>query len=421
MEFDFPSVIVDLNSSEIKAGISIGDTPTVLVPTAYSKSDDNSFFYDDDIDLHPENDVFTVFNDGVLYNWEAMPDYFRYIYKKLNVLPNMTEMPLVIAENAWSTQKSKSKALEVAFEELEVPIFSLLKRQVCTAYSLSKPAAVVVVDIDDDMVAVTPISNGKVLSKGIVRSKYGGKFLNMFAMNFIRSKLVVGKSPDSVEKALIPREFADTSMTETFQKYQITKSLQDFKECILCASMLKLDPTQTDITRENQLGMTHGSGPMEFKDYELSNRFSIRNIGTEQYKLAEPIFRPFEYARALDNARALGVPPDAQGIGNLIFSSMKSLGGTGEMYVNLLNNIVLTGKSSFIPMMEQRVIQDLRMYIQEYSISTYLAPDVIDRNSDTWVGANILTSSSVGDFDHLFVSREDYQENGENYALDKFK
>ncbi|VEU20247.1 DEKNAAC101217 [Brettanomyces naardenensis] len=423
MEFDFPSVIVDLDSAEIKAGISVGDTPTVTLPTVYSKTSPSTFVFDDNIDLHPENDVYTLFNDGVLYNWEAIPDYLRYIYGKLNVTENIKEMPLVVAENAWSPLRNKSKALQIAFEELEVPIFSLLKRQICTAYSLSKPSAVVVVDIEDDVVAVTPISNGRVLGKGMVRSKYGGDFLNVFSLNYIKNQLAAGHSPDSVEDALVPRQFQSSrdSLADTFKRYQITKSLRDFKECILSSSMLKLEPSQTDIPRENQLGMAHGSGLLEAKDYELPNRYTIKGIGIDQYKLAEPLFRPYEYATALDPAKSLGVPRDAEGVGSLIFTSMKNLGGTGEMYVNLLNNIVITGSSAFIPMMEQRIIQDLRMYIQDYSISTYLAPDVIDRNADTWVGANILTSSSVGDFEHLFISKQDYEENGESYAADKFK
>lgn len=91
------------------------------------------------------------------------------------------------------------------------------------------------------------------------------------------------------------------------------------------------------------------------------------------------------------------------------------------MYVNLLNNIVITGSTSYIPQMEQRIIQDLRMYVQDYSLSTYLAPDTIERGADSWIGASILTSCAVADFDHLFVTREEYLENGEGYALDKFK
>lgn len=90
------------------------------------------------------------------------------------------------------------------------------------------------------------------------------------------------------------------------------------------------------------------------------------------------------------------------------------------MYANLLNNIVITGTASSIPQLEQRIIQELRMFVQNYSLSAYLAPDVIERNSDAWVGANILTSSSVADFDHLFVSKQEYEESGEN-ALAKFK
>ena len=428
MEFEFPSVIIDLNSSQLRAGISNCDLPTVLVPTAYSKLNDSGsngkkYAFDDDIDLHPESDIYTLFNDGVLYNWDAMPEYLNFIYKKLQVDVNKQEIPLVLAENAWTPNKSKSKALEVAFEDLEVPLFSLLKRQVCTAYSLSKPSAAVVVDVDDDFVSVTPVSNGRVLSKGIVRTKYGGNYLRLFAMEYIKSQLANGRNQDDIEDALIPRYFQgkNMKMSDSFKRYQTGKSLDDFKENILTSSLLKVDPLQKDIPRDNQLGLTRGAGPLEQKNYELPNKYTIKNIGIDQYKLAEPIFRPYEYAKWLDPVNAYGVSSDAEGVGSLIFTSMKNVGGTGEMYVNLLNNIVISGSTSYLPQMEQRIIQDLRMYVQDYSLSTYLAPDMIERAADSWIGASILTSCAVADFDHLFVTREEYLENGEGYALEKFK
>lgn len=427
MEFDFPSVIVDLNSSQIRAGVSVTDLPSTIIPTVYSKINQKDqkkpqFIFDDDIDSHPDADIYTLFNNGVMYNWESVPDLMRYIYKDLHVSKNIHEMPLVIAENAWTPNKNKAKSLEIAFEDLEVPIFSVLKRQICTAYSLSKPNAVVVVDINDDVVSVTPITNGKVLSKGMVKSKYGGNFLSLFSMGYINSQLKLAHCPTTLDDALVARPFQGTNiaMSDSFKRYQIGKTLRDFKESILGASLYNLDPNQQDVQNEDQMVLGRGAGTIEKKNYELPNKLMIKDITIDQYKLAEPLMRPYEYSKVLDPQNGMGVPRDAHGVGSLIFASMKKLAGTGEMYANLLNNIVITGTASSIPQLEQRIIQELRMFVQNYSLSAYLAPDVIERNSDAWVGANILTSSSVADFDHLFVSKQEYEESGEN-ALAKFK
>lgn len=422
MEFDFPSVIVDLDSSQVKAGLSTSDTPNAILPTVYAKDVDGSLYFGDDIDSHPLSDIYTIFNDGLVYNWDVAPDYIRHIYDKLNVLPNLEEFPLVISENAWSTQRTRGKQLEVAFEELQVPLFSLLKRQVCTAYSVSKPNAVVVVDIGNDVVSVTPISGGRPLQKGFLRSHYGGDFLDPFSMHFLETKLKESGSTEKIEDALLPRPFRGIEqMRDSFKNYQVGRTLSDFKECILSSSLVQLDPGQSDIAHD-QLRISHGAGaPLESKNYELPNRLMIHNIGIDQYKLAGPLFRPYGFAKALDPSKALGVPPDADGVAKMIFESMRILGATADTYVNLLNNIVITGAATYIPQLEQKIVQELRMYVSDYTISTSLAPDVLSRDTDAWVGANILTSSSVGDFDHLFVSKKEYEENGESYALDRFK
>ncbi|GME75757.1 unnamed protein product [Ambrosiozyma monospora] len=421
MEFDFPSVIIDLNSSTTKAGISTFDTPTLSLPSVYSKhssSEDSPYVFGDNLDSHPANDIYTMFNEGLIYNWDAMTNYWRHIYSELH-LKDTSELPLIITENAWNTKKNRTKAVQVAFEELEVPIFSILKRQICTAYSVSRPSAVVVVDIDEDLVSVTPISNGKVLNKGIQRTKFGGDFLSLFSLDYIQ-KHYPEKDAD-IDEALIPRQFKSTSgMSESFKRYQISATLKEFRESILSTSLMKIDPHQTEMPQETQIFLSHTAlGQMETKHFELPNRETIKDIGIDQFKLADPLFRPYEYSKVLP--QKLNLSQDSLGLANLVFNSMKNLGGSGDLYLKLLNNIVLTGSATNIPNIEQRLAQDLRMFIQDYSIATFLSPDLIDRNNDVWIGANILASSSIGDFDNLFMSKEEYNENGEDYALEKFK
>ncbi|KAG7755627.1 hypothetical protein KL911_001684 [Ogataea haglerorum] len=414
MEFDFPSLIVDSNSSYTKAGLSTFDIPSVVLPTVYSREsvDKGDYVFGDDIDLYPQNNIYTMYSEGIVYNWDAMAQHWAQLYSDLKLKSN--ESPLVVTENAWNTKKNKVKACQVAFEELEVPIFSLLKRQLCTAFAVSKPSSSIVVDIDDDIVSVTPISNGSVLTKGIQFTKFGGDFLSPFALDFIQSKF----PNEPVDAFLIPKPFQSVPMSESFRTYQISTSLAEFKNVLLHASLYPMSPDQQNLPPQTNYPQYESHSQIEFRNYELPNRRLIQDIGIEQYKLAEPLFNPAEYSKKLPH---LKVPQDAEGISNLILKSMKSLEAPATLYMELLKNIVFTGSLSGIPNLEHRIAQDLARLISDYTIITYLSPDTVERQFDSWVGANVLTSSSVGDFDNLFISKEEYQENGEDYIVEKFK
>ncbi|KAH3686497.1 hypothetical protein WICPIJ_002525, partial [Wickerhamomyces pijperi] len=112
--------------------------------TVYSRDsvDNGNYVFGDDIDSYPQNNIYTMYSEGLVYDWEAISQQWTQIYSQLKL--NATEIPLVVTENAWNTKKNRIKACQTAFEELQVPIFSILKRQLCTAFAVSKPSSSIV-------------------------------------------------------------------------------------------------------------------------------------------------------------------------------------------------------------------------------------------------------------------------------------
>lgn len=80
----------------------------------------------------------------------------------------------------------------------------------------------------------------------------------------------------------------------------------------------------------------------------------------------------------------------------------------------MLNNIVLSGGTTMMPGFSNRINLQLKEVLNRENIS-YNSYKVIaegNRNISAWIGASMI--SSMSSFNNVFITREDYNENGEN-------
>ena len=80
----------------------------------------------------------------------------------------------------------------------------------------------------------------------------------------------------------------------------------------------------------------------------------------------------------------------------------------------MLNNIVLSGGTTMMPGFSNRINMQLKDVLNRENIS-YTSYKVIaegNRNISAWIGASMI--SSMSSFNNVFITREEYNENGEN-------
>lgn len=80
----------------------------------------------------------------------------------------------------------------------------------------------------------------------------------------------------------------------------------------------------------------------------------------------------------------------------------------------MLNNIVLSGGTTMMPGFSNRINMQLKDVLNRENIS-YSSYKVIaegNRNISSWIGASMI--SSMSSFNNVFITREEYNENGEN-------
>ncbi len=79
----------------------------------------------------------------------------------------------------------------------------------------------------------------------------------------------------------------------------------------------------------------------------------------------------------------------------------------------MLNNIVLSGGTTMMPGFSNRINMQLKDVLNRENIS-YNSYQVVaegNRNISSWIGASMV--SSMSSFNNVFITREEYNENGE--------
>lgn len=379
------AVVVDYNSSGINAALSHKVTPQITVAPVYA----SGYRFDPILPQCEDDEIYALFNHGLLYDPQSVSPLLNHIYAGINISENIKELPLALSQNAWFDKRQLHSICQVVYEELEIPIFSVHQRQISTAYAMSKPNSCIVVDLENDYVSVTPISNGKVMRKAITTSPYGGNYINLFVQDYFNK----GNIP---ETDLLPFDYHNKTLTTSFKQYAIQQTFADFK-----SSILDISPNSVDAKMFKTALNKH---TISVSRMDMFNNF------------VQPLFSPHNsFATIINPTPPSSIPSDAEGLGQLIFKSLKSIGGQSNLYADLLNNIVIQGAMSFVPGLEDAILNDLRLYINDYQLSSYLNQDDMDRDVETWIGTSIMSQ-----FQDLYVSKQDYAEHGIDRVYSRF-
>lgn len=427
-------IVIDNGHDTTKAGFAADELPSLVFNTNYLIGADKKVIVgDEEIDKYPENEVMTLMENGVIYDFENIVHNWRYAYNNIdNGSPvDPKEYPLMMTEQSWNTNKNKLKTCEIVFEEMEVPLFSLVKKPLCQLYHMGRSNGLVI-DVGSATTTITPVLDGIIQNKATFYSKYGGDFADINIMEYLKTKMPV--------EQMLPPEMANAS--ESFKNYQLSKKLiKDFKL------------TQLNVSDSPPDQVLYQFNP---KHYQLFNKRYI-TLESEQNQILESLFQPNK--NYLGQSIALPPPnfekPTTNGLSLFILSTLKSLENTilsseqnnynkfNEILRDLYSNILITGNSSALNGLQQRIINDLYKLTNQYfpnyiftqpnrlilsTLNNYQLNDlneVWDKKFNTWLGASNLSlmlneDSSIA-MNNWFMTKQDYEELGEDLVVEKFK
>ena len=267
--------------------------------------------------------------------------------------------PLVMTLTSLTPQESKEKILEIIMETFRVPAFYPASPSAACLYAAGVTSGVVV-DSGEAGTLVMPVFQG-------------------FSMPYFAKKLDVGGRHinDALKKGLVNRGYHLSASVER-------NVLRDMKEqfCFVSA-----DPEQEENVEEKTFSTPDG---MELK------------ISNERFTSPEILFQP----------SLCGV--DAPGTSQMIADVSNSVDEVvrGQLAATVLR----AGGSTMFEGYQERVKGDLMRLLPPHISFHVNAP--ISRKISAWVGCSII--SSVSTFSQLWISRQEYEEEGPSVFAIKY-
>ena len=101
--------------------------------------------------------------------------------------------PLLLVEKSYNPPPIRQKMMEILFEELNVPATFFAKDAVCACYAVGRSTGTVV-DIGYNGTVVTPVYEGYVENKGILRSPVGAAMMEDYMLEYLDALYKTKKS-----------------------------------------------------------------------------------------------------------------------------------------------------------------------------------------------------------------------------------
>ncbi|PVU87906.1 hypothetical protein BB559_005823 [Furculomyces boomerangus] len=379
--------------------------------------------------FRPGMEVKNVLADGMVDDWDAYEKILDYaLYNQLRINPE--EHPIMVSEASWNSAEKREKLTELMFEKFKCPGFYVCKSAVLTAFGTGKSTALVV-DSGADFSSAVPVYDGYVLQKGIVRQNLGGNVISDLIVDYLKEEqnyqitpLFEIKRKERVEVGKQPifdrRDLG--GITDSFRNYMIRQTVLEYKESV-CQVLEYPYDENTASSRGN-------------KSFEFPDGFSLV-LGSRRFYEPEVMFQPNLFfnkdrtriGKNLENMNTDKNDENINGNQNMNnntnlerkkdaheYMSIQELAYRAvskcdvDLRPHLLHNVVLTGGNTLFPGFTERFSNELPKLCQSSRVRIHTPGSTIDRRYTAWLGGSIL--ASLGTFHQMWISSEEYQEQG---------
>ncbi len=352
---------------------------------------------------------------GLIENWELTERLIDYAFTdRLGV--RSSEHPLLMAEPSFNSRGNREKMTTLLFESFESPAIFLAKSPVLTAFANAKYTALVI-ECGAGGTCVTPVYDGYVLNRGIVRNLYGGDALSNNILNLLEKERGSAVKPNYMirrEKLTQDKfkvhEVNFANATESYRQYATMAVVNEIKE-----SMFRV--TETPFTEhENTPKMA----------FEMNDGVNV-TLGAERYSFTETLFKPSSilagsnqpvYQESNYNPSQIGVNDpvgelleNTTALQQLAYESIMRC--DADVRKDLFANTILAGGTTLFNGLPKRMEKELIARAPaNIRVKAPLAASQlpVERKFSTWIGGSIL--ASLGTFQPMFISKKDFEEHG---------
>jgi len=188
----------------------------------------------------------------------------------------------------------------------------------------------------------------------------------------------------------------DTS-TPSYRAYQVESICQDVKHTICRVSDIPFDPQE--------------NANIPTVSYELPDGQEIQ-VGAARFTVPELLFNPALLSGFGEVGSAVKPLGNADALHGLPACVSECIGRCDiDVRRELYNGIVLTGGTALFASLRDRLEKELSEVAPHMVKVKVVSPaNAVERRYSTWIGGSIL--SSLGTFQQMWMSKEEYEEHG---------
>ncbi|CAB1112598.1 unnamed protein product [Ectocarpus sp. CCAP 1310/34] len=128
-------------------------------------------------------DVLPLMEDGFVTDWDLIEKVWEHA-ERTRLKTKLSDHQVLISEKPFNSSKERMMYTEMMFEEFGVPAEFVSKDGVLPCFSIGRTTASLV-DVGGDSAVATPVFDGWVESKGIVKSVLGRNALQRYHLNLL--------------------------------------------------------------------------------------------------------------------------------------------------------------------------------------------------------------------------------------------
>lgn len=316
---------------------------------------------------------------------------------RLRVDPS--EHPLLHSEAPHADGASRQRLTELVFESLRTPAFYLAKDPVLSCFATGRDKGLVV-DSGGDYSVASCVHDGFSLRKSVVVSALGGSSLTADLLAHLHTLGTAVRPRFDVRRTEVkPGEFTvqllNLPARDSYRRAMIFDVARDIKESLCRVA----EQPWHDAPQHHQSVAT--------ASYELPDGHKVE-LAAHKFALAEPLFAPVAPGSAPIAADTL--EPQQLSIPQITVTALRR--ADVDVQRDLFANVVVTGGNSMLPGFSERLTHELRDACapQMFKLKMIAAGFAAERRFSVWIGGSIL--ASLGTFQQLWISKQEYDETG---------
>lgn len=466
------AVVIDPGSYETNIGYAGTDCPQSILPSQYGRFKDSSeekkhIFAEQSIGFpRKDYELKPIVENGVIVDWDAAQEQWSWALKNELYLDSCKGTPAFLTEPVWNPVENRKKSLEVLLEAMEFEACYLSPTSTCVSFATGRSSCLVV-DIGHDTCSVSPVLDGMTLSKSTRRSFFAGNYLNNLFENYLKPREIIPlfavekRKPDFIKRSfdyVVDPSIYDFANKRGFYQecketlLQITSddSLENNKAHLETLSKRAIEaPWTEEIVFDNYTRYGFGEQLLVVDKEKVPSDWptttdgivqTFRNdyvpikrtkpSGTNKQETPAQSVEPVALEDTSNEVNENGKRPSEEnndntpeeshysGVVDLIYSSL--IASDVDVRAALAHNVVLTGGTSLIPGLNDRIMNELNKKLPALKFRILTTGHVRERQYQSWLGGSIL--SSLGTFHQLWVGKQEYDEIGPDRLLnDRFK